>query len=474
MIDDRVGPSTVSGPVDADPAGADGPPDTAATETVTVAFEGEGSGAGPLSWGQQHIWHAIQATRTTMNMCAMRELGPGATLEEFTEELRFYLTRFQAMRTLLRFPAGSELPEQVVVASGETSLRVVEAPAGADPGAVAAAIAAAQEDDAFDYEREFPIRLTLVRHRGALTHLVTTLSHFATDALGAFAMYRDFAGRDPATGLATGRAPTHPLDLARKQQELPGRRQSDASLQYWEQQLRDLPAGRPREFLRPAGARYRQLSLSSPALSLAVGVIARRTGAEASDVLLTAFGVALGQVGGASPVAAQTLVSNRFRPGLTGMVGNVSQTGLFVLDVAGVTVDEAVLRARRAAMRTYKHAYFDLREWTDLLARLEAERGAPFEICYYNDRPAEHRSGGDGEEPDLRAALALTETAWTELAYFNERIMVTVDDAQDAVKVTVLADTGYVPPAEMEDLARRIEAITVAAAMDPSTTTGVG
>jgi hypothetical protein len=176
-------------------------------------------------------------------------------------------------------------------------------------------------------------------------------------------------------------------------------------------------------------------------------------------------------------VAAQTLVGNRFRPGLNRMVGNVSQTGLFVLDVAGVTVDEAVLRARRAAMRTYKHAYFDLREWTGLLARLEAERGAPFEICYYNDRPAEHRSGdgGDGgEAPDPRAALALTETVWTELAYFNERVMVTMDDAQGAVTVNVLADTGYVPPAEMEDLARRIEAVLVAAAVDPSATTGVG
>ena len=316
-----------------------------------------------------------------------------------------------------------------------------------------------------------------MRHRGALTHLVTTLSHFATDALGAFSMFRDFVGRDPVTGAAPGPAPSQPLDLALKQREVSGRRQSEASLRFWEQHLRELPGGADPGVPASRRARYRQLSLNSPAMSLAVGVVARRTGAEASDVLLAAFAIALAQVGGASPVAAQTLVSNRFRPGLGRMVGNVSQAGLFVLDVAGVTVDEAVLRTRRAAMRTYKHAYFDPREWGAMFARLESERGAPFEICYYNDRPAEHRASEGEAEHDgagLRAALALTETEWSELEYFNERLMVTVDDARGAVKVSVFADTGYVPPAEMEDLARRMEAVLVGAAGDGEAGTGVG
>lgn len=455
---------------------------TAAAGTVLVAFEGEGegSGTGPLSWGQQHIWHAIRATRSTMNMCAVRELEPGAAVEDFAEELRFYAGRFQAIRTLLRFTPGTELPEQVVVAAGQIPLSVVDAEAGQDPGRAAAVIAEAQRDAAFDYEHEFPIRLILVRSGGVLTHLVTTLSHFATDGPGAFAMYRDFVGRDPATGQAATPPPLQPLELALRQQESSGRRQSDSSLRFWEQHLRALPPRRPREFLQPTHARYRHLTLTSPALSLAVGVVARRTGAEASDVLLAAFGIALGQAGGGSPVAVQTLVGNRFRPGLARMVGNVSQTGLFVLDVADVTVDEAVMRAKKAAMQTYKHAYFDPRAWTELFARLEAERGEPFELCYYNDRPPEQRaatgaeSGDEAVEPALRAALALTETEWVELGFFNERLMVTVDDDPGAVKVNVYADTGYVPPAEMEDLARRIETVTAAAAVRPQTRTGIG
>jgi hypothetical protein len=93
-----------------------------------VPFAGEGSGEAELTWGQQHIWGAIRALGETMNMVAVRDLGPGARIEEFTEELAFYLGRFQSMRTLLRMvPDG--LPRQVVVASGEAPLEIVDVPA---------------------------------------------------------------------------------------------------------------------------------------------------------------------------------------------------------------------------------------------------------------------------------------------------------------------------------------------------------
>ncbi len=128
-------------------------------------------------------------------------------------------------------------------------------------------------------------------------------------------------------------------------------------------------------------------------------------------------------------------------------------------------------------MRTYKHAYFDLQQWKDLLAKLASERGDDLELCYYNDRPGEHRASALNSEPsreDIEAALLRTgDPQWTELPFFNERLMITVDDAPNAVTVTVLADCGFVPRAEMEALARRMEAVAVAAASEPETMTGV-
>src|ERR1700753_258559 len=123
------------------------------TERVEVPFRGDGAGTAPLTWGQQHVWDAMSALGETMNLCAVRELAPGATIAEFVAELRYYTERFQSMRTRLRYSPGA-LPTQIVVDEGVTEIRILD---GADP----AAVVAAEEARPFDYAAEFPIRMTL-------------------------------------------------------------------------------------------------------------------------------------------------------------------------------------------------------------------------------------------------------------------------------------------------------------------------
>lgn len=452
-------------------------PQLDATEVIMVRFAGEGAGEAGLTWGQQHIWGAIQALGETMNMCAVRELPPGSGIAEFREELAFYLGRFQAMRTRLR-PVPGGLPTQVVVASGEAPLEVVDIAGDADAAAVAAAVLAREEGRAFDYEAEFPIRMTLIRQDGGLTHLVTTLSHFATDGAGGFAMYRDFVDRGVPGGRASVPPATQPLDLAAQQDSAAGKRQSEMSLRYWEDRLRSIPARRFREPVDHGGSRYWKLAVDSPSMFLAVRALAGRVGTDISVALLAVYAVALARVTGNNPTVAQMLVSNRFRPGLADMVSNISQTGLFVVDVADITVEEAVRRTGRASTRTYKHAYFDLALWRDLIARVSRERGEEVELGnYYNDRPSQYQSGDPGELPtpaEIEAArAAAAPPVWTELAHFNEHLMVTIDDLPDTIALLVHADTHYVPKEEMAALAGEMEALAVAAAADPGTPTGV-
>lgn len=445
-----------------------------------VPFAGEGAGEAELTWGQQHIWGAIRALGETMNMVAVRELEPGAAVEEFAGELAFYLGRFQAMRTLLRMIPDA-LPRQVVVACGEAPLEILDIPAGADADAaeVAAAVLAREEEREFDYTSEFPIRMTLIRQDGVLKQLVTTLSHFATDGAGGFAMYRDYIERDVPGGRASVPPATQPLDMAEQQRSPSGKRQSEMSLRYWEERLRSIPARRFRAPVDHGESRYWKLELDSPAMFLAVRAIADRVGTDISTALLAVYATALARVTGNNPTVAQMLVGNRFRPGLTDMVGNISQTGLFVVDVADMTVDEAVRRAGRASTRTYKHAYFDLAVWHDLIARVARERGEEIELGnYYNDRPSQYQAGDPGQPPtaaEIHAARArAVGPVWTELAHFNERLMVTIDDAPDTIDLLVYADTHYVPKKQMAALAEEMEALAVAAAADPETPTGIG
>ncbi|NUP47968.1 MAG: hypothetical protein HOW97_11740 [Catenulispora sp.] len=453
--------------------------ENAARHVVEVSFAGDGAGVGALNWGQQHILGAIKNLGSPMNMCAIRELPPTASVQDFADELRFYLNRFQAMRTLLRFSPDAA-PVQEVFAAGRAPLGIVDIPAGADAAAAAAALAAEHEQAAFDDEHELPIRMLLVRRDGVLTHLVTVLNHFATDGAGAFAMYSDYTNRDPETGEVPYPVQTHPLDLTAHQATPSGRRQSEASLRYWERELMALPpSGRPAS-VRRDGARYRRVVLRSKPMLLGAERIAHRLECDVSAVLLALFSTALARVTGEQPAAAQMLVSNRFRPGMADVVGNVSQTGLFVVDVAGATIDEVVERAQRAVTRTYKYAYFDLEQWHELLADVERKRGEPLSLCYYNDRPSQRSGTAPGRKPSaeqVRAAARVpTPATWTELPFFNERLMVTIDvmdEAADAVPLMVYADTWYLPAEDMEAFARLMESLAVDAACDPATPTGL-
>ncbi|MFD0634031.1 hypothetical protein ACFQ9X_23210 [Catenulispora yoronensis] len=215
-------------------------PEQASRHVVEVPFEGDGAGIGALNWGQQHILGAIRNLGSPMNMCAIRELDPTASVQDFAEELRFYLNRFQAMRTLLRFSPDAP-PVQEVFAAGQALIQIVDVPPGGDAAAVAAELVSEHEELSFDDENELPIRMLLVRRDGVLTHLVTVLNHFATDGAGAFAMYDDYTKRDPATGEVPYPVQNHPLDLTAHQNSPSGRKQSDASLRYWRRELMTLP-----------------------------------------------------------------------------------------------------------------------------------------------------------------------------------------------------------------------------------------
>jgi Condensation domain len=448
-----------------------------ATEVVAVKFAGEGSGSDVLTWGQQHIWNAMYELGSPMNMVATRELAPGASVEEFADELRYYMSRFQSMRTRLQLVPG-DWPRQVVVDSGEAALEIIDVPADQDPAQLAARLAAELEDVQFDYEHDFPLRMTLLRRDGVLTHLLMTISHFSTDAVGALAMYLDYVNRDARPDGDSKPPGMAPLELAAQQRQPGALRQSEASLRYWENLLRTIPMRRFPDPVDPGPGRYCQVRMDSPAMLLALRALGMRLGVDVSTALLGVVAVGIARVGGINPVVAQMVVSNRFRPGFAEIVSNVAQAGLFVVDVADITVDEAVTRSRRASTNAYKYAYFDFARWKDLVARVNEDRGGVVDLrCYYNDRPSQRQAEDPAHMPsrdEIEAALPDTSALrWSDMPYFNEHLMVTIDDTPGAIGLIVLADTAYFPRTRMEALARELESLAVAVAHEPNMPVGL-
>jgi hypothetical protein len=449
-------------------------------DRILVPFEGEGSGTAELSWGQREMWRAIERRGSSLAIGGVVPLPAGTTVEGAAAELRFMLSRHQSLRTRLLLD-GDGRERQVVAASGEACLEVIEAGDG-DPAEVAEAVFNRFHSAEYDYVNEWPVRMAVIRHRGALAYMVVMYCHLAIDGGGVAALIADMATMDPATGRSlTPVRGLQPLEQARRECTPSGRQRSETALRRWEHLLRAIPASR---FGDCAGQdneepRFRQATYRSPAMHLAARVIAARNGADTSAVLLAAFAVALARVTGINPSVAQLVVSNRFRPGFSDTVSTISHPSLCVIDVAGATFDQAVARAARSSFSAFKNAYYDPDRREELIARIGRERGEDIDIaCLFNDRRILTRDMADDPLPtreELQAALPLTTMLWKDKPAdpVGERFFVDVEDVPDMVELRVSPDTRYISAAHTESFTSEMEAVTVEAAFDPGRLTSM-
>jgi hypothetical protein len=441
-----------------------------ATSRLAVPFTAEEAGplpAGPLTWGQQEIWQTMRRTGRTLNIGGTVALAADPTVTSvagLADTLGKLVSRHQALRTL--YHTGGEQPQQTVVASGTVNLDVVpSSPGGAE--AAAETLRSHYEFTPFELETEFPVRWGVVTVQDVPSHLVVQYSHLAVDGFGIDAVVRDLPHLDAAAPAPGVRA----LELAHRQALPAERRHSAKSLRHWEAALRDLPATRFGTSDDPRTPRFWELVCHSPALHLALQVVAARTGVETGHVLLAAYGLALSRVTGRAPSVAQVLVSNRFRPGFADAVCHLTQPGICVIDVDG-DLDTIAKRVWRVATSAYLHGYFDPAEHRAMLDRLAADRGEAIDIsCFVNDRrgPAAAMPAVPPTAGQVRAALAHTTLRWDRtLPTYDGTFYLQVDAGDAAVDLAIWADTHRLSPAQIEACARGIESAAVDAALSPS------
>lgn len=448
-------------------------------ESILVPFAGEGCGVGDLSWGQQEIWAPIELGGKSMTVGGTTPLPPGVSLDAIAASLRFVVSRHQALRTRFQLDADGRPCQQELFASGEVVLEVVDTEDGQDPAEVAAGILDRYENTNFDYANEWPVRTAVVRHDGALTHMVGVYNHLVMDTYSMDALMADMATMDPVTGTSDAPVPgAQPLEQARKQATPSARKQSDKTLAHWERQIRTIPLRRFDDSTDPRTPRFWAGRYESPAVLHAVQIIAARLSVDTSPVLLAAYAVALARVTGRTPSAIQVVVSNRFRPGFADTVSAVNQTGLCVIDVAGVGFDEVVGRTWQSLISAYKNAYYHSAGRNAMIARLREERGDDLDLsCLYNDRRRMDTwivPERQPNEEELRAMLPASELHWLHQRHEpTERCFLHINDSADRASYQFDIDTDYVSPANMEALARQLEAVVVEAAYNPLAPTGV-
>ncbi|MEU7868942.1 condensation domain-containing protein [Dactylosporangium sp. NPDC049140] len=415
---------------------------------VPVRFAGDGAGLGELSWGQREIWLTMRRQRSWLPIGGWSRLAPGTTLGDVEAELRWIMRRYQPMRTRLRNAGGR--PLQSVADRGTVGLDVYDCPDGDDPEAFVAALDARDRARPFDLVEEWPIRMGVVRHRGAPSHLSTVMPHLVTDGLGGRIFLAEVAARADAPA-ETG---TPPLEQARWQAGEAGRRQNASALRHWERTIARLP----RAAAVGSGPHLRG-EFRSTALPLAVHALSERAGADSSQVLMTLLAQALP---GDGPAVLRPMVSNRFRRGFERVVAMVAQRGLCAVDVR-VPFAEALRRVGGAAMSAYKYAYLD----PDAVAAAFARAGAdPDAGLWCNDRRVASRQGFAGPVPSAETVRAAPPGSfrWT-VAQDDpfDPLSVDIDDEGDGLLLTVFTDAARLPAAAAEALVRRVETLAVRA-----------
>ena len=444
------------------------------TDTVIVRFEGAGSGVAELSWGQHEIWQVMADKGDSLPIGGVRALPPGQTVADVAAGLRFVMGRHQSLRTRLRLVSGG-LPKQVVHASGEIALEVVDAGEG-DPAEAAAAVAAGYMTRSFDYERDWPARMAVITQHGAATHVAEIYCHLAMDGFGLAALRADLArydrtGPEPAPVTAM-----QPLEQARRQLSPAGRRAHDASMRHFERVAASAPDRQFSEQADKQEPRFCQVIYESRAGYLASRALAARLGVSTSSVLLAAFATALSPLTASPSVAVALVVNNRFRPGFADSVSTLAQSFPCLIEVGDAPFEEVCVRAWRSALVAYKHAYYDLAGKDEVSRRIAAERGAALAFgVFFNDLRMRSRELADSVSADaaapaepssLLAELARSTLTWGERNDVPaDKVFLYINDTPDTLCYELWADSHFVKPADMAALMRRIEAVLVDAAV---------
>jgi hypothetical protein len=445
--------------------------------SITVNFSGARACRAPLTWGQHGIWvkYQVDPDCDLNGSYVLTVQDEGISIAAAADAISAIVGRHEALRT--RLQCTEDTVWQVVDKSGVLTITITEAHEATLMTSVVTA-ARHQREAKFDHCEEFHMRTGFVMVGADVRFIILTLSHIAADGAAAQILMNELqlalAGREMPGGPVM-----QPSDLAWMQAQTPEcRAQTDRCAQYWSAHYRRIP---PTMFplVGPAeNPRRQQAVLVSPALDMAAEIIAGDARVTTSAVLLAATCTMAGVWTGHQVSAMNALAYNRVQPGHAGLVSNLVQLGLVVVDLEHeLSFREIARQAWLSALNAYRYAYYDQTAIHRVIEEASHERGVdvnPF--CCFNDLRGIGRPGRDSHAPSgpanghseqaVLGSLARTSLTWEagHVPRSRCRFCMQVVDHGPASALVLMADTCYLPRASIEGFLLGIEELLVRAA----------
>jgi acyl carrier protein len=340
-------------------------------------------GATPLSVVQEQLWHIAQLLPglPLFHMPYAFRLTGALNVAALEQSFNEIIRRHEVLRTTFTTVDGS--PVQTSASTWRLVLTVEDLRALPETAQEARAQELMRQVawQPFDLVHGPLLRVHLL-HRGDQEHiLLVTMHHIISDgwSIGVLAqelavLYDALSHGDPSPLPAL---PIQYADFVHWQRQWQHSEARDAQLAYWQEQLRDplhvleLATDHPRT---GALSLYtaRQSLVFPETLSTALLQLSRRESSTLFMTLLAAFQVLLHSYTGQKDQRVATLVANRNRQEVEGLIGLFINTVLLRTDLSGDPAFREVLRRVRATtLAAYAHQ--DL-PFEDLVQALEAER----------------------------------------------------------------------------------------------------
>ena len=319
----------------------------------------------PLTSGQQQWWllHQLQPGNASHHITFPVRLLGEVNLVAIKNAINEVHRRHDILRTTIATENGE--PRQTIAPFEPRELNVVDLQHLPHTERFAAAQKMAEEDAhlAFEMERDWPLRTSLLRLAPDDYVWLRTMHHVAGDGWSLDLLLRELAvcynaflsGEEiplPAPRISHA-------DFARRQSQQENQQQQQ--LDYWKAHLEGCDVGLelPTDRARPAVQTHRGAHLYfhvSPQLEAELQALGRAHGATLFMTLLAAFSVLLHRHGGQQSINIGTAIANRNTRDSRDLMGYLVNTSVLKNDLSGnPTFGEMIARAKNELLGAFTH-----------------------------------------------------------------------------------------------------------------------
>ena len=391
----------------------------------------------PLSFAQQRLWF-------------LEQLDPGSPQYHLSATLKFLgpldprrlqrafdlvLQRHDVLRTAFRSDADGR-PQQAVLLNAPLQLSTIDLHGEPETRQDELLQRLAREEALrpFDLMRPPLLRASLVQTDDDQYTLILTMHHIVSDGWSMNLLASEIATNYQALGdgvtSSTSTLPCQYTDYAVWQRDRLKGEETAAHLDYWTQQLRDLPEGLslPTDYARGAASSYRGDVCRAAIGDLTLRrleTLAREENATLYMTLLAALQVLLGRYSRQSDIVVGSPIAARTVPEIEPLIGFFANTLVYRGDLSGnPTFVDLLAQTRKMALEAYAHQEtpFD-RVVEQLVPDRKLSRQPLFDVMFVQQNmPWRTGMMGDVEISDLRfddapvAAfdLTLNATRWPD------------------------------------------------------------